>query len=84
MKLLLIKTSELNGELQRNQQKRFSLPCEGRNKKIKKNAKKINKGSNYALRDIGLCVFPWLSLNRHAPSNLLYIPCWRHHFWWRK
>ena len=27
MKLLLNKTSKLNGELQRNQPKRFSLPC---------------------------------------------------------
>jgi len=38
-----------------------------------KKYKKINKGNNFTLRDMGLsCVFPWLSLNRHAPCTLLH------------
>jgi len=40
---LLNKTSELNGELQRKQPKRFSLPCGGKTKEsqIRKETKKI-------------------------------------------
>jgi len=36
MKLLLNKTSGLNGELQKNQQKRFSLPCGGKTKELQR------------------------------------------------
>ena len=39
MKLLLIKTLELNGELQRNRPKRFNLPCRDKTKKNYKEEK---------------------------------------------
>jgi len=36
LKLLLNKTSELNGKLQKNQLKRFNLPCEGKTKELQR------------------------------------------------
>jgi len=36
MKLLLTKTSKLNEKLQRNQPKRFSLPCGGKTKELQR------------------------------------------------
>jgi len=36
MKLLLNKTSELNEELQKNQPKKFSLPCGGKTKELQR------------------------------------------------
>jgi len=39
MKLLLTKISELNGKLQRNQQKRFSFHAEAKQKNYKKENK---------------------------------------------
>ena len=36
MKFLLNETSELNGELQKNQPKRFSLPCGGKTKELQR------------------------------------------------
>ena len=42
MKLLLNKTSELNGELQKNQPKRFNLPCGGKTKELQRR-KEIKK-----------------------------------------